>query len=685
MFQTEGPNSMRITHGARRHPERNEESGHGNGHGIIGERNDPGGSFPPPASHLQPPTSRFALLAIWFVLLSVHLARAEAPLAVQLFDTGMSSSAPLTPDALSRQAGWKLIPEDQIQHQFQGDVVFLNGRLAIALRQKGRGAELYTVSPKGAAMRAELVAVGSGPAADGRSGQGGRSGQLGARSVPSIPSAQSLSSVKIVENNSGSATLDATYKTAQGESLTLGYELKVGQEFVQTQPRSGVTGLWVVAPCRFAVLPDFFADDIVVDATELTVLETELPSENFLLQMVDGAVVMAVWHPAKDDVRITLSGQGKARTITGSEIHYAKEGKVFVAVINGPGSWHMREIAADEADKILHLDWKAPYIAHWRVDWRRDDNLTDSWEMLTQNPDGEYVKHGWYGQPESFGNVDWLKEGRQRWTTVLGSFLYPCWLDKNGAGYLQPLKKGVRFLGPAVIYPINRLEATPLDAFTVVDVMRDTLGVGPCEYILDVEGQKKTFQGRPTCASRTILNDIYDKKEQKQKKAEVLQTLDDVHAFVRHIRGRIGDYATFGHEMVAYLEEQKKTHTELAGILTEMQEIIHRIDGYVARRKDGIKTPEYATQLVEEFRTTLVDYEGNDAVKKCKRITAALVDIGGNQDELVGECRMVVKILRQRAAMAMATDPRVAPVAREVRRRTQQMLRNPTSYEAPRH
>ena len=59
--------------------------------------------------------------------------------------------------------------------------------------------------------------------------------------------------------------------------------------------------------------------------------------------------------------------------------------------------------------------------------------------------------------------------------------------------------------------------------------------------------------------------------------------------------------------------------------------------------------------------------------------------IGGNQDELVGECRVAVKILRERAAMAMATDRRVAPIAREVRRRTQQMLRNPTSYEAPRH
>jgi len=578
------------------------------------------------------------LIAVFFVL--QNLAWAQAPMSVQLFD------------AISNYEQRKLVPEDNTQHRFRGDVVVTNGKIALALRH--RGAELYT----GTTKRAELVAVGKTPAI-------------------------SLSAVKIIENNPSSVALDATFKTAKGESLTVGYELKVGQVFVETRSRSGATALRVMAPCRFAVLPDFFADDFVVDAATIAAAEVELPSENFLMHLLgDGqAIVTAVWHPAQDDVRIKLSGA----TITHSEIPYGKNGKVSVAVLNSPGVWHHRDIARDEADKIIHLDWKAPFAAHWRVDWRRDDQLTDSWEMLSQKPGGEYVKHGWYGQPESFGNIDWLKDGRKRWTTVLGSFQYPCWLDKNGEGYLQPLKKGVHFQGPALIYPISRIEATPLEEFTLVDIMRATLGVGPCEYILDIEGQKKRFQGRPTCASRTILDDIYGKKEQKTKKDEVQKTLDEVLAFVRHIRGRIGDYVTFGHDMDAYLAEQKGKHPELADLLAELQTITGKIDAAVAKRKDGIKTPEDATQLVNEFRTTLVDYEGDDALAKCKKITAALVKIGGSQDELVGECRMIIKQLRQRAATAMTTDLRVAPIAVEVRRRTQQMLRNPTSYEAPRH
>ena len=598
------------------------------------------------------------LLQGWFP----SLAKADETTAVRVFDTRATSRVPLSSDAVCNHRNWTLVPEDTTAHKFKGDLVLLNCKLAVVLRHSGRGAEVYTLESNGATLRAELVALGSDPAA-------------------------ALSAVKIVENTADTASVDASFKTSKGERLTLGYELKQGQVFMQTQPRSGATGLQVNAPCRFAVLPDFFADDMVVDATQLMVPQTELPSENFLLHMLgDGeAILMAEWYPAKDDVRIMLSGHQQDRRITSSEIHYAPEGKICVAVLSAPGIWHRRDILPGDADRILHLGWKAPYAAHWRVDWQRDDKLTDSWEMLTQKPDGEYVKHGWYGQPESFGNIDWLKDGRKRWTTVLGSFLYPCWVDKNGEGYLQPLKERVRFEGPALIYPINRLEATPLEQFTVVDIMRATMGVGPCEYILDVEGQKKTFQGRPTCASRTILDNIYASKAQKEKREEVQRTLDEVIAFVRHIRGRINDYAAFGHEMVAWLEQQKATHPELTGILNEMQDTTRKIDGFVDRRKEGIKTPEYATQLVDEFRSTLVDYEGEDALAKCKKITAALVGIGGNQDELVGECRMVVKILRQKAAMAMANDPRTANVAREVRRRTQQMLRNPTSYEAPRH
>jgi len=52
---------------------------------------------------------------------------------------------------------------------------------------------------------------------------------------------------------------------------------------------------------------------------------------------------------------------------------------------------------------------------------------------------------------------------------------------------------------------------------------------------------------------------------------------------------------------------------------------------------------------------------------------------------MVGECRWVVKALRQQAGILMARDPRMAAVATEIRARTQKMLRGGAAYEGARH
>ena len=299
--------------------------------------------------------------------------------------------------------------------------------------------------------------------------------------------------------------------------------------------------------------------------------------------------------------------------------------------------------------------------------------------MIAQKSNGAFEKYGWSGEAST------IPSDRRRWTTVLGTFLYPCWLDQAGQGYLQPLRRVVRFQGPALIYPISRVRTTPLTELTVVDVVRATLGVGPCEYILDVEGQGSQYKGRATCATRDALADIYGHHQQKVSKAEILQILQDVVVFVKHIRGRIDDYVNFGHELLAYLDQQKRAHPELGELITDLEKLTRTIDGHVENRKASIKTPEYVMDLTEKFRQTLLDYEGDDALAKCNAITHAIVDVGGNQDELVGECRMVAKAVRQRAGLALAIDPRAADIAREIRRRSQQVLRNPAGHEGARH
>jgi len=583
------------------------------------------------------------------------MAKKKAPRPdVRLFDTTSPSPRALSSKTLSRRNAWVSVPEDTLTHTFKGDTVLLNDRLALVLRHKGSGAELYGRGPLGMKLRAILTPT---------------------------QKVTRLARVRITSNEPSGATVYATYEAPGGKAVTVSYRLKMGQAFVETGPRIGAMGLRVKAPCRFAVLPDFFADDIVADATGLNAAHADLPSEHFLLHMLgDGeAIVMSVWNIAGRDVRVALSGKGDKRVIESSDIPYGKKGKVWVAVLEGPGAWHEREVTKADAGRIINLAWRAPYPALWRVDWTRDNKLTGSWEMVNQRPDGRFNKHTWFGKTSTLGS------SRKKWLTVLGRHQYPCWIDISGRGHLQPFKKIIRFEGPVVIYPIDRVRKTPLDRFGVVDIMRRTLGVGPCEYILDIENQKSRYKGRATCSTRDSLARIYGRKEQKKRKAEIEKILADMMVFIRHIRGRIENYVAFGRELRGYLAAQKKAHPELARYIDELEKLRGAIDKRLAKRRAKIKTPDQAAEMVAEFRRTLLTYEGADALAKVKKFTTAWVEIGGHQDELVAECRMAIKWVRQRAALLMADQPGMSEISKEIRLRTRKILRNPANHEGANH
>ncbi len=576
------------------------------------------------------------------------------------WDTGRPSATALAPAALAGANAWTALPAGQTADAFKGDAVLSNGRLVAVLRQRDAAVEVHAVKPGGAVARLHLRLLTTG----------------GER-------ADRLERVALVENTKRSACLEATFRTARGARVAGRFRLQRGDVSVQVEPRAGAGKLRVECPGRFLILPDFFADDITLDATQLSQDAVELPSDNFVLHPTAGgdALALCVFENRQQDVTVTLAGAGDRRIVTGSEIGFEGK-KVWVAVLEAPHIWHARALTTADTGAVVPLAWQMPFPAAWRVDFTRTNHLTDSWEMLLwEKKGGGYVKPSWLG-----GGEDRLGPDRRRWNTVLGTYPYPCWSDADGHGYVQPLRGRVlQFVGPALVYPINRVRQTPLDAYTVVDVMRNTLGVGPCEHILDLEGQKAEYRGRATCGVRDKLTPIYAQGRQKQQRAEVDRTLDEGLTFVKHIRSRITRYVDFGHKMHAYLAGQKKEHPELADLLDDLDTLTQEIDRRLAVRRDKIKTPEYVARLNDAFRKNVLDDDGPEALAHCKEYTRALVEVGDNQDELSGECRWVVKALRQRAGLLTARDARLAPIAAEVRARTQEALSNPANHEGARH
>ncbi len=267
--------------------------------------------------------------------------------SVKLFDTGNVSAAPLSGAAVAKQVGWKSVPEDMTDHAFSGDAVLVNNRLAVVFRRGGPGAEVYGRGQQPFALRAILTPVGE--AAE-----------------------MALGSVTIADNSAAESAIDATFQSKGGKTATVRFSLGAGQLYVKTEVRSGAKALAVRAPSRFIVMPDFFADDIVVDAAQIPIATAELPSENFLIHLLPdrNAIVMTVADSREQDAKVTLSGSDSQRLINRSDVYYGS-GKVWVAVLEAPGIWHHRDVVKDETNKIIPLQWTAPFPAQWRSGFYR--------------------------------------------------------------------------------------------------------------------------------------------------------------------------------------------------------------------------------------------------------------------------------------------------------------------------
>ncbi len=633
------------------------------------------------------------LLAVSLLFSGNPNADAQIPPArIAIWDTIVPSSSRLSIDDLAKRDTWQQKTRNQKVPAFQGDVVVGNGRVLMVVRKRGSSVEMYSAMTGRPIWRLALRLQTS-------------NGDL----------ATQLVRAALVTHTRSAVRLEVEYQTAQGDSITATFRLRRGDIFLETVPGPGAGRLQINAPGRYVVLPDFFADDIVIDATKIPVPVAEIPSENFLMHLIGegNAIAMCAFENNDQDVRVTFSGEGTRRVVKSSEIRFGKGRKIWVAIMAAPQIWHELEIKDADAGNIIPLNWKMPFPAQWRVDFTRRSGLVDSWEMLYPAKDGNgYVKPSWLpggthnSTPSKTAtgeiDVDAYKVGgpasnrlgsdRLRWITYLGRFQYPCWTDTEQKSFVQPLKhrdpeknQELAFRGPAVIYPINRLPATPIDTFTIVDVVRGTLGVGPCEYILNVEGQHQDHVGRATCHVRRLLNEIYQGKQQKAKQKEIDIYLRDGFDFVTHIRNRISRYVEFGHAMRKYLAAQKIAHPELEETLSEMETIVSQLDKRIDARRGAIKSPEYVAKMNDTFRKTLMGYDGPDSLARLKKYTDALTRIGVNQDELVGECRQIVRTVRQRAALAMAIDPRFAEIAKEIRARTQEVLLKPSAYEGARH
>jgi hypothetical protein len=598
---------------------------------------------------------------------------------VLLFDTGAALAGELPSAALAERAGWVKVEEDAAPGQFKGDAVLLNGRIAVVLRHSAAAAEVYSHSAKGWQRRALLAPAKAEKAAR-------------------------LRAVKVLASGPDAASVGGVFQGKGGQSLGLRFGLSRGQIFVETRPREGANRVRIEAPSRFGVIPDFFADDIVIDAAKLPLDRAEIPTENMFLQTLGPAeaVVMAVWDKEQRDVTVSLSGRASGRLLTAVEVPCATDGKVCVAVMDYAGACCaglIDGLAEPEASIWVQaprgaraLGWTMPYPAQWRVDFVPNrGGMARSSEMVAPYPvkgagsvmksprdvQWKFIKpkYRWLSDAEKAEDRARRFEAAQAFRKTGGEELPAspdtCWVDEKGHGFIRPKNEEYA----VVAYPLDRGRGTPLAAFTVTDLVRATLGVGPCQYILDVKGQRLATPGVYTCAGTALLKKIMENYDEAKHKAEIDKVFNDMLIFVRRYRRRVEEYIAFRKEMLAYLKQQKAAHPELETFLSDMERIASRLPSRI--EKD---VPDRVTKLADEFRATLASRD-EAANKARERINADIRGAGGYQDGIVNGCHKTVNMLRYMAGIEATRNPKAVGVAQEIRLRARKILRNPVAHE----
>jgi hypothetical protein len=582
--------------------------------------------------------------------------------SVALWDTGRHFEESLSPEQVAKRDGWKQITDENAT--ITGDVCLSNDYLSLVLRKGAREAEGYYRLGDQMAKALTLVPVG----ADG-------------------DRAKAINSFRLVDHTQDSFLLEAGFVTQSGKTVGARYLLKRGKPFVETRPGQGTEEIRVEMQSRHAVIPDLFGADVVVSAKDTKASELRLPSENMLLNLIDNgnAIIQCVWRSGDQKVGIRLEGTGEDRAISAVEIGYKKDMdmNVWVGVLAAPAIWCQKKAGELNAVKYTKLDWKVPFRALWRADYRRTDGLIDTWKVvLKKQKEGEW---------EGFG-IRLKKDGSVEYHESRGVFGYPACIDRDAA-YLRVPKfepfPNLKYApdGTIVMYPFQKIEGGPKNVYGAVEVLKEALEDTP-EFTRPDEIAVKLsprFRYPGVCGTTGAVEKIFDEKQEQAKKREIIERLDKMNFFIVVVRMRVVEYMDWCKRMRRFCAEAKAARPGLVPLADEMDGRLAEFDKTYTELKLAERTPAAAHVLTDKWialvdNTKLTEDKKNEAAKQLGR---DLRTIGGRQDHSTGVFRMITKEMRQRAGDCMmeAKDDASFNFAQEIRRRTLEMLQNTLGVE----
>ena len=388
---------------------------------------------------------------------------------------------------------------------------------------------------------------------------------------------------------------------------SVAFRLTAGGISVRMRCGEAAGRLAVRAATRYVVVPDYFGNDMVFAAADCVGARVGLPAERCVLNLVDGgeAIVMCVWQSAAQNADVVTVGTGKQRKIDACEIECAEGKSIWLAVLEGAGIWHERT----ETRGGAAMDWKPPFAAKWRASFVGPSGSAESVFFAGRPPAGRRV----------------------------------------------------------VVYPLDRDRSTPMTVFCPVDVQRNTLGVGPCPYILDLLG----VESEPAEAVGWIEKQFKRKRDGRAAN-QIAEQLGGVVEHYRRlserVRGQLGRYDAFDRRVRGICGGQKG----VLGILDGARGEIARATRAMATVGSVKSAADRLVLLSGRSAPSSRSRDKPDALAKyealCERIRAA--DVAAYRPFAL--CRMAARRVKQwgRTAGGGAAADAVRRAAEEFLKRT---------------
>ncbi|MFB3788924.1 MAG: hypothetical protein ACE15F_21400 [bacterium] len=415
--------------------------------------------------------------------------------------------------------------------------------------------------------------------------------------APEPDSTLALSAFSIGENSSSAVQVKVVFSSVSKQYPVV-LRLTTGESILEAHPGRGSENISICADFQHVIVPDFFGDDMVFTANSLDQDPIYLPAEKFLIGTLSGyhTLLMCVWQSNRSTAHVQFIRQGDERKIHSLAVREKDEQTVWLAFLEHNEIWTQNPSSRQTSNPAP--PWTPPFPAKWRMD---------------------VLAHA--GQGES-------------------------------RPYTTPFTASHPEM-PYLVYPMDRDANTPLSIYTPVDIMKNTLGVGPCQYILEAERLTSESQLTPDQAADWIEKQ-FSRKKTKVDPDQIAGALSAMNDIIRQTQARIQQYARHAAEIRNRCAQEMKNHPSAADGLVPLQRTLDAVQKAIGSRPDANAIPENA----ERPAARILQLTGQDnALAECKSACAELRALGAEQDYHLSKYRMLFRWLRQQCLALGEQNP----------------------------